>query len=322
MFCPNCGTDNPGGSRFCAECGTVFDAESAIPETPVVIEEQSAEKSIPEQTVDQIIEEIVPKRLGEQSIPEQTAEQIIEEIVSKHTIEQSIPEQPIEQSIPEQPIEQSIPEQPIEQSIPEQPVEQSIPEQLVEQSIPEQPVEQSIPELPIEQAIPEQPMPQYQQPVPQYQQMPYGSPYPQPPMIPRPPRKPMSPKTKKMVIIGSSCGAVLVAFLIVLFAAIIPNSGLKGKLRHVWRRSDSYGNQEVMNLKSKTLTSGETSYPIINWQAKGDRMTFTYTDSYGFVSDREIYVVAFSPDGKKLYVFDADGYKDGNRPDMVFIRAD
>lgn len=299
MFCPNCGTNNPDGSKFCGQCGTVFNAEAEAPQNPVVTEEaKPAEKPIPEQTVDQIIEEIAPKKSAEPIVSEQTVDQIINEIV---------PEQPAAQEIPEQPAAQEIPEQPAAQTIPEQPVAQTIPEQPAAQTIPEQPMPQY-----------QQPMPQYQQPMPQYQQPAYASPYPQQPAVPRAPRKPMDPKTKKKVIIGASCGAVLAAFLIVLFAAIIPNAGLKGKLRHTWTRSDS-SRTYVMDLKSKSLTIGSKTYSITNWKASGDRLEFTYIEGSGF--ETETYVVAFSPDRKKLYLFDAYGYSDGDRPDMVFVRG-
>ena len=292
MSCPNCGTENPDGSRFCGGCGASFENEAPIteiPEAPVLAEDvQPVEQSIPEQPV-----------------------------------EQPAPDFAVSQPVPEQPVEQPAPDFAVTQPVPEQPIEQPAPDFTVTQPVPEQSVEQPAPDFSVTQPVYEQPVqPQFQQPMPQqYQQPMYNQPYPQQPAAPRPPRKPMDPKTKKKVIIGSACGAVLAAFLIVLFAAIIPNSGLKGRLRHTWRQSDTT-RVNIMDLKAKRLTSGSTTYTINNWQAQGDRLAISYSSGGFFDVVTETYVVAFSPDGKKLYLFDAVGYSDGDRPDMVFVRAD
>lgn len=299
MFCPNCGTNNPDGSKFCSECGAVFNAEA-----PAAADTK--------QTVDQIIEGIAPSQSAEGEKP--TVDQIIDEIKPEKTEEPApVAEQPA--PVPEQPApvsEQPVPvsEQPV--PVPEQPV--PVPEQPV--PAPEQPVQQvSVPVQPAPQQIPQQPMPQYQPQPPAYAQ----AAAPVAPKPPKPPRKPLDAKQKKLLIIGGSCAAVLVAFLIVLFAAIIPHSGLKGKLRYSWTRVDSTRSVNVLNLKKKSWTVGSKTYKITNWNAKGDRLVITYTDGSSFDSDT--YVVAFSPDGKKIYLFDSYGYDDGDRPEYVFARG-
>lgn len=269
MFCPNCGTNNPDGSKFCSECGTVFEAEAAT-ETA-------------KQTVDQIIDGITPAQPGEGEKP--TVDQIIEEIA---------PEKPDLTKAPE--------------SSEKPAAAEAAPAQPAAPSAAPQPVAPSVPPQPAAPQVPQQP----QQPV-------YAQPYPQQPAVPKPPRKPLDAKQKKLLIIGGSCGAVLLAFLIVLFTAIIPHSGLKGKLRYNWTRVDSTRSVNVLNLKKKTWTMGTKTYKITNWKAKGDRVQFNYTD--GISLETETFVVAFSPDGKKVYFFDAYSYGDGDRPEYVFARG-
>lgn len=280
MFCPNCGTNNPDGSKFCSECGAVFNAEAPAADT--------------KQTVDQIIEGIAPSQSAEGEKP--TVDQIIEEIKPEKTEAPAAEPTPEPVPVPEQPAPvQSVP-------VPEQPA-----------PVPEQPAQQiAAPVQPAPQQMPQQPMPQYQPQPPAYAQ-------PAAPKPPKPPRKPLDAKQKKLLIIGGSCAAVLVAFLIVLFAAIIPHSGLKGKLRYSWTRVDSTRSVNVLNLKKKSWTVGSKTYKITNWNAKGDRLVITYTDGSSFDSDT--YVVAFSPDGKKIYLFDSYGYDDGDRPEYVFARG-
>ncbi|MDE6732391.1 MAG: hypothetical protein K2J77_05890, partial [Oscillospiraceae bacterium] len=167
------------------------------------------------------------------------------------------------------------------------------------------------------------PAPQQVQPapqqMPQYQQPAYAQPAAPVPKPPKPPRKPLDAKQKKLLTIGVFFGAILVAFLIVLFAAIIPHSGLKGKLRYSWTRVDSTRTVNVLNLKKKSWTVGNQTYKITDWKAKGDRMRITYMDNGSI--ENETFIVAFSPDGKKVYLFDAIGYDDGDRPDYVFARG-
>lgn len=284
MFCPNCGTNNPDGSKFCSECGTVFESVKA------------PEADTPAPTVDEILGEIKSEPVAQPAPAEP---------------EQPAPAEP-EQPAPAEP-EQPAPAEP-EQPAPVElakpaPVE---PAQSVEppapQPIPEPPVAPSIPTPPVAPQMPQQPIPQYQQPV-----------APAVPKPPKPPRKPLDAKQKKLLIIGGSCGVVLVAFLIVLFAVIIPHSGLKGKLRYSWTRVDSTRSVNVLNLKKKSWTVGSKIYKITSWTAKGDRVQFNYTD--GISLESETFVVAFSPDGKKVYFFDAYGYDDGDRPDYVFARG-
>lgn len=269
MFCPNCGTNNPDGSKFCSECGTVFESVK----TP--------EADTPAPTVDEILGEIKSESVAQVAPAE--------------------PEQPA-------PVELAKPASVEPAQSVEPPAPQPIPEPPVAPSIPTPPVAPSIPTPPVAPQMPQQPMPQYQQPV-----------APAAPKPPKPPRKPLDAKQKKLLIIGGSCGVVLVAFLIVLFAVIIPHSGLKGKLRYSWTRVDSTRSVNVLNLKKKSWTVGSKIYKITSWTAKGDRVQLTYND--GISLESETFVVAFSPDGKKVYFFDAYGYDDGDRPDYVFARG-
>lgn len=287
MFCPNCGTNNPDGSKFCSECGTVFEAEAAA----------EAVTETAKQTVDQIIEGITPTQTGEGEKP--TVDQIIEEIapekpdLTKKTESAETPAvaEPTAEPVPE-------PAQPAAASIPAQPAQAQV-----------QPVPQQIPAPPVAPQMPQQP-PAYAQPYPQQ---------PAAPKPPKPPRKPLDAKQKKLLVIGGSCGAVLLAFLIVLFTAIIPHAGLKGKLRYSWTRVDS-SRTNVLNLKKKTWTMGNKTYKIKSWKTSGDRVQFNYTED-GLNFETQTFVVAFSPDGKKVYFFDAYGYDDGDRPDYVFARG-
>lgn len=290
MFCPNCGTNNPDGSKFCSECGTVFESVKA------------PEADTPAPTVDEILGEIKSEPVAqpapvepEQPAPVEPEQPAPVELAKPASVE---PAQPVPE--PAQPVEQA------------QPAPQPIPEQPVAPSVPAQPAQPAVtPAQPAPQQMPQQPMPQYQQPA-------YAQPAAPVPKPPKSPRKPLDAKQKKLLIIGGSCGAVLVAFLIVLFAAIIPHSGLKGKLRYTWTRVDSTS-VNVLNLKKKSWTVGSKTYKITNWNAKGDRMVITYMDNGSI--ENETFVVAFSPDGKKVYLFDAIGYGDGDRPDYVFARG-
>ncbi len=297
MFCPNCGTNNPDGSKFCSECGTVFESVKA------------PEADTPAPTVDEILGEIKSEPVVQPAPaePEQSAPVELAKPVSVEPAQSVDPAQPAAEPAP-------VPEQPAPAPVPEQPAPAPVPEQPAPVPVPEQPAPVPVPEQPAPQQIPQQQMPQYQQ------QPVYAQPAaPVAPKPPKPPRKPLDAKQKKLLIIGGSCAAVLVAFLIVLFAVIVPHSGLKGKLRYSWTRVDSTRSVNVLNLKKKSWTVGSKSYKITNWNAKGDRLVLTYTDGSSIESDT--FVVAFSPDGKKVYLFDAIGYDDGDRPDYVFARG-
>ncbi len=144
-------------------------------------------------------------------------------------------------------------------------------------------------------------------------------------------RKPLDPAKKKKIIIISSCAAVLTAFIIVLFAAIIPNAGFKGKLRHVWiNKPYPSAVGRTLDLKSNTLTTGYETVPI-SWKLSGNLLTITKkTNSYGIVSSgsSSVYACALTPDGKTLLLFDADDFEFGDKisdvvkykPDWVYTR--
>ncbi|MDE6728211.1 MAG: hypothetical protein K2J80_09790, partial [Oscillospiraceae bacterium] len=143
----------------------------------------------------------------------------------------------------------------------------------------------------------------------------YGQPYVQQPRV----RTPMDPKKKKAITITAVCGVVLAAFLIVLFAAIIPNSGYKGKLRHAWKREGWFATT-VIDLKSKTWTTGSEIVPISKWKVDGNYLTITTMT--GLTANVESYVFAMTPDGRTLLLFRAEGYVPGDSPDYIYERAD
>lgn len=258
MFCAQCGTQNPDGSRFCANCGAVFEEQPIVEES--VIQETKAEEPVVEEAV---IQEI---KADDSAIPETIA---------------ASPAAP-------EPVAQAPVQEPAYQQ-PQQPVYQ-------------QPVYQQ----------PQQPP--YQQPM--YQQPAYGQPYVQQPRV----RTPMDPKKKKVIAITSVCGVILAAFLIVLFTAIIPNSGFKGKLRHAWKR-EGWFSTTVVDLKHKTWSTGSESITISKWKVDGNYLTIT-TTSTGFASNVQSFVFAMTPDGSTLILFDAEGYEPGDSPDYIYVRAD
>lgn len=183
----------------------------------------------------------------------------------------------------------------------------------------------------VQQAAPDNPppiQPNYGQPLQPIQPQQYGV-QPNPPVA----RKPLAPEKKKKIIIISACAAVLTAFIIVLFAAIIPNAGFKGKLRHVWSYkpySSSYG--RTLDLKSNTMTTGLETVPI-SWKLSGNLLIITRKNSSnGIMSSgsSSAYACAITPDGKTLLLFDADDYEYGDKisdvvkykPDYVYTRVD
>lgn len=303
MFCPNCGGESPDGSRFCGLCGQTFETP-AFEENPVVAEEPPEQtiaevaETVEEQSEPMVVEECAP-------IVDETAPSIEE---TAPAVELSKPE-PVSQQ-PEQPVYQQ-PEQPMYQQ-PQQPIYQQ-PEQPVYQQ-PQQPMYQQ-PEQPVYQQ-PQQPM--YQQPQQPYGAQPaYGQPYAQPRM-----RAPLDPKKKQAIIIAGVCAAVLAAFLIVLFAAIIPNSGIKGKLRHVWVRDGTASSLTIDLKNNKVINSGETM-KITKWSLDGNVLQLDYVNSvWGIeVPLSEKYIVALTTDGNVLLLFDANDY-DPDYVDYVMKRTD
>ncbi len=135
----------------------------------------------------------------------------------------------------------------------------------------------------------------------------------QPTAYPVAERAPHDPKKKKMIIIISACAAVVAAFLIVLFAAIIPANSPKGKLKHIWSCSDSYGTR-VMDLKNNTLTTNGRIQPI-TWQVQGQLLTVTNVSTVGI----NIYTYTIL-NGKTLYIW--EGTVMDNTPDYTYIRTD
>lgn len=198
-------------------------------------------------------------------------------------------------------------------------VELSKPEQPMYQQ-PEQPVYQQ----PQQQQMYQQPeQPVYQQPQQQMYQPPYGAQpaYGQPYGAPRV-RTPLDPKKKQAIIIASVCAAVLAAFLIVLFAAIIPNSGIKGKLRHIWVENTSR-NPLTINLKNNIVSEGSDTMKITKWTVDGNTLQVDCVSNvFGVeVPVSEKFIIAMTTDGKSLLLFEADDY-DPDYIDYAMKRAD
>ena len=148
--------------------------------------------------------------------------------------------------------------------------------------------------------------PQFSQPVNQMPPQQYAA---QPVAV----RAPLDPKKKKMIIIISSCAAVVTAFLIVLFAAIIPANSPKGKLKHMWSYSDSYGTR-VMDLKNNTLSTNGKIQPI-TWQIQGQLLTVTNVST----ARTNIYTYSLL-NGKTLCMW--EGTIADSSPDYTYIRTD
>ena len=126
----------------------------------------------------------------------------------------------------------------------------------------------------------------------------------------------MPKKSKKVPIIIASCAAAFVAaILIVLFVVILPNTGIKGKLRHKWIYSDNDLIETAFDFKKNTASLSELSIPI-SWNVKGEdilEITFTFL---GY-SDVQEFNFSLSDDGTILTLTTSDS----KSPD-VYIRAD
>lgn len=171
-----------------------------------------------------------------------------------------------------------------------------------------------------EAAQPSQPM--YQQPSqPTYQQPPQ-------PTYQQPMNEGYAPsynanvavktKSKAVPIIIISAAVVVVAFLIVLFTVIIPNSGLSRKIKHKWaQESDGMTviwdyNDSVMYLES--LES--LRFPF-KWELNGDHLTLSMESSLIDIDEKGEFTVSFSNDGKTMTLEEDGGYST-----ETFKRAD
>lgn len=150
----------------------------------------------------------------------------------------------------------------------------------------------------------------------------YGQPYGAPRV-----RTPLDPKKKRAIIIAGVCAAVLAAFLIVLFAVIIPG-GAKGKLRHKWGILEGGSKSDYLDLKNNTMSSYNSVSNITSWDFTGNVLTISAANptNPADISTNKC-ICAFSPDGKTLYLYKlpSSGFNSSisyKHVDLVFSRVD
>ena len=218
------------------------------------------------------------------------------------------------------PLTQSAAEPQAQPVQPVQPTQPTQPDQNAAQPVYQQPQYQ--------QPYVQQPQPQYQQPYAQqpqqFQQPQYQQPYAQQPQYQQPYGQPaygapyyqqgMPKKSKTVPIVIGVCAAVVVVFLVVLFAVILPNAGgTESKLKHRW----TY-NGEYIDLKNNTYTDDNDRVYSMKWELKGDdRIWFEIIDEQYGNAEWE-YLFTLSDDGNRLT------FKDVDDPSWTydFIRVD
>ena len=105
---------------------------------------------------------------------------------------------------------------------------------------------------------------------------------------------PLKTPNKKPVIIAACCAAAAVAVaLAVLFAVILPNQGLSGKIRHKWLNTEGV-TDTFYDFKKKVVTGNNVSIPF-KWKAKGDDCVSLTISIFGIPVSQE-YIVSFSDD--------------------------
>lgn len=133
--------------------------------------------------------------------------------------------------------------------------------------------------------------------------------------------KPASNKKKNMIIIFSACGAVLAAFLIVLFTVIIPANTPRGKLRHIWQGTYGTGATMMLDLKNNTIADDKV-YQITNWQVNGNLLTIncTYTTSSNQLKTENGSFI-YSLSGDRLSLWYVEDYSPMETPDIIMFKA-
>lgn len=122
-------------------------------------------------------------------------------------------------------------------------------------------------------------------------------------------RAPMNPAQRKKIITISACLALLTAFLLVLFLAIIPNAGGKGKLKHIWADGDPTSRYTMtIDLKNKTMSYRNQTIPLTDWSVDGSMFTLSYMDDGDYEVFRYYYMLSKS--GDYLVFFDIDTEED------------
>lgn len=110
-------------------------------------------------------------------------------------------------------------------------------------------------------------------------------------------------KSKAVPIIIAACSAVVVAFVIILFTVIIPNSGIKGKLRHKWSITES-GITVTYDFKKNEASSFGISFPI-TWEIVGEDHLKIGMSVLGETNSEE-FIFSISADGKSLTLTDVN----------------
>ena len=109
---------------------------------------------------------------------------------------------------------------------------------------------------------------------------------------------PLKKSNKRPLIIAVCCAAAAAVVLIVLFAVILPNQGLAGRLRHKWLCTDDGAVETYYDFKKKEVTGGGITLPF-DWKAVGqDRVSVT-VNLFGISATEEFYV-SFSGDERTM----------------------
>ncbi len=156
---------------------------------------------------------------------------------------------------------------------------------------------------------------QAQQVQPSFAQQPFGQPTANPMPDYGQPVVPLKKSKKTPIIIASCIGAVVVAFIIVLFTVIIPNSGFSGKLKHKWEVSQN-GVSMIFDFKESTASVSGISVPF-TWENTGDNRIELTISLMGQSSSQE-FDVSFSSDGKSMTLTQVDDLSSA----QTFTRVD
>lgn len=170
------------------------------------------------------------------------------------------------------------------------------------------PMQQPINQVPLSYnaQLPMNQPPQYQgQPMPG-QPAPYGA----QPAFAAPYYSAPAKKSKTVPIIIGICGALLTAFLIVLFTVIIPNISIKSKINHVWSYQED-GDETIMDFKNNEIRyEGFISIDFpIRWSVSGKTLTVTTysSDDLSTELSTEKFTVSFSSGGNVMTMTPIDG---------------
>ncbi|MDE6731551.1 MAG: zinc-ribbon domain-containing protein, partial [Oscillospiraceae bacterium] len=117
-------------------------------------------------------------------------------------------------------------------------------------------------------------------------------------------------KSKTMPMIIGICGALLAAFLVVLFTVILPKTTVKGKLRHSWTREDgSY--TETYDFAHNEYRYGYGDFRVANglgWSVDGDVLliiTYPFADMPD-VTRTTSYKVSFGSEDRVVTLTNVD----------------